>query len=292
MKKRGSIKIFRLKSGGISYGARLKIKGKVISKRGFKTEDEAEKYLKKIIEDYPTLPSSYKTKRDSLVGVRGISINKNSGKYTVRLTAKGRQIAGGAYTTLEEAIKAKESLAKAIIEDRIDEWQYKHISREIKPGEKFNELTVIKYTGKKRRGSKLYKTLCSCGKIYYATAMDLKGGNLKSCGHLKTKKAENSVKKAQAKIRKINTKYGGTSPALLGYNPTNANTSGYRNIYVQKDGRYLVLVAFKKKINYGGKFRKLNDAIKARDRLQEKLWSDTLEKWKCDPLNKKINKDK
>ena len=285
MKKRGSIRTFHLKSGRISYGARLKIKGKVISKRGFKTRDEAEKYLKKIIEDHPALPGSYKAKRNSLVGVRGISINKNSGKYIVRLTAKGKSFAGGAYSTLEEAIKAKESLAKAIIEDRIDEWQYKYISREIKPGEKFNELTVIKYTGKKRRGSKLYKTLCSCGKIYYATAMDLKGGNLKSCGHLKTEKAENSVKKAQAKIRKINTKYGGTSPALLGYNPTNANTSGYRNIYIQKDGRYLVMVTFKRKTYFGGKFKKLNDAIKVRDRLQEKLWSDTLERWKDDPLN-------
>lgn len=289
MRKRGSIQEFKLANGGISYGAKLKIKGKIISKRGFKTKEEAEKCLEKMIKNHPVVSANYKAQSNSLTGIRGISFSK--GKYTVRLSKNRKNVAGGAYSTLEEAIKAKKGLIKAIIEDKVSEWQYEHISREIKPGAKFNELTVIEYTGKKHRGSKLYKTLCSCGKIYYATASDLKGGNLKSCGHLKLGKAKNNVKQGQAKIKKINTKYGGTSPAMLGYNPTKASTSGYRNIYIQKDDRYLVLVAFKGKINYGGKFKKLNDAIKARDRLQEKLWSETLERWKDDSLNNK-NKHK
>ncbi|MFT8406119.1 AP2 domain-containing protein [Liquorilactobacillus nagelii] len=288
MKKRGSIQEFKLATGEFSYGARLKIMGKTISKRGFKTRVEAEKCLEEMIKAHPIIPvrpGSRKAQSNSLTGVRGISFNKNSNKFYVRLSENGKHFAGGAYSTLEEAIKAKESLAKAIIEGTTDKWQYEHISREIKPGEKFNELTVIRYTGITCNGSKLYKTQCSCGKIYYATASALKGGNLKSCGHLKMKKAKNNVKQGQAKIRKINTKYGGTSPAMLGNNPTKANTSGYRNIYVQNDGRYLVLVAFKKKINYGGKYAKLSDAIEARDRLQEELWGNTLEKWKGDPLN-------
>lgn len=284
MRKRGSIQEFKLANGGISYGAKLKIKGKIISKRGFKTKEEAEKCLEKMIKNHPVISANYKAQSNSLTGIRGISFSK--GKYTVRLSKNRKNVAGGTYSTLEEAIKAKESLVKAIIENKIDEWQYEHISRELKHGEKFNELTVIEYTGKKHRGSKLYKTLCSCGKIYYATAMDLKGGNLKSCGHLKMRKAESNVKQGQAKIRKINKEYGGTNPAMLNRKLTKANTSGHRNIYIQKDDRYLVMVTFKRKTYFGGKFKKLNDAIKARDRLQEKLWSDTLERWKNDPLNK------
>lgn len=52
-------------------------------------------------------------------------------------------------------------------------------------GMRFGELTVIKATDKRENGSVVWECKCSCGKICYVSARNLKNGSVKSCGHLK-----------------------------------------------------------------------------------------------------------
>ena len=49
-------------------------------------------------------------------------------------------------------------------------------------GKKFGKLTVIGYTNENRHGSALWKCLCDCGNICYATTEGLRTGDNKSCG--------------------------------------------------------------------------------------------------------------
>ena len=54
-------------------------------------------------------------------------------------------------------------------------------------GQKFNNLTVIEITNKRRSGGDvIWKCLCECGNITYATASELRNNRIKSCGCLKS----------------------------------------------------------------------------------------------------------
>lgn len=51
-------------------------------------------------------------------------------------------------------------------------------------GEKFGKLTVILEEGKDKRGEKLWRCKCDCGKEIVSLTYTLKRGNTKSCGCL------------------------------------------------------------------------------------------------------------
>jgi len=49
-------------------------------------------------------------------------------------------------------------------------------------GQKFNKLTVVKYTGKDRKYNSRWDCICDCGEAKNTTLSNLKTGNTKSCG--------------------------------------------------------------------------------------------------------------
>ena len=54
-------------------------------------------------------------------------------------------------------------------------------------GQKFNNLTVIEMTNRRRTGGDvIWKCLCECGNIAYASASELRNNRIKSCGCLKS----------------------------------------------------------------------------------------------------------
>lgn len=57
----------------------------------------------------------------------------------------------------------------------------------VKPGEKYNMLTFIRYTGCKRNGSEIWECRCDCGKTTYIKKTFVTSGHTKSCGCQKHK---------------------------------------------------------------------------------------------------------
>ena len=54
-------------------------------------------------------------------------------------------------------------------------------------GQRFNNLTVIDITDKRRSGGDVvWKCQCDCGNITYAAASELRNNRIKSCGCLKS----------------------------------------------------------------------------------------------------------
>lgn len=56
-------------------------------------------------------------------------------------------------------------------------------------GKKFNRLTVVRKTGKTKRGMALWECLCDCGNITIVSGGNLKTGGTKSCGCQKSESA-------------------------------------------------------------------------------------------------------
>ena len=54
-------------------------------------------------------------------------------------------------------------------------------------GNKYDKLTVLKYSGLNKYGQVLWKCKCDCGNIVKVLGVNLRNGNTKSCGCLKSK---------------------------------------------------------------------------------------------------------
>lgn len=81
-------------------------------------------------------------------------------------------------------------------------------------GQTFNKLTVIELTDKKDNDNRwLWKCQCSCGNIVYVSMHDLKSGNTKSCGCLKSEKC--AQRNRDNTLDLTNTKVGMLTPIKL-----------------------------------------------------------------------------
>lgn len=74
--------------------------------------------------------------------------------------------------------------------------------------EKYNRLTVINSTDKRKDGRIVYELLCDCGKKVFIPLKGVKNGNTKSCGCLKKEIAAKNVIKVQKKAVEKRTKGG------------------------------------------------------------------------------------
>lgn len=75
-------------------------------------------------------------------------------------------------------------------------------------GQRFGRLVPIEITGTAPSGHKIWKCLCDCGSIFYATGNAMKRGNTLSCGCLRnyTTKVQ-SIKHGHMSGRKISPTY-------------------------------------------------------------------------------------
>lgn len=78
----------------------------------------------------------------------------------------------------------------------------------LKPGDKFNKLTVLKYKNKDSRGRKIYLFKCDCGNKISVIGSAVKGQNTKSCG---------CITKELAKKRMLPDNMGVKNQIILGY---------------------------------------------------------------------------
>ena len=122
----------------------------------------------------------------------------------------------------------------------------------------------------RRNGQLYWKCQCSCGKETTVRGSYLLEGRTKSCGCLQ----------AQSIIQ--NMKYlDGTSVRMLENAPkrlNNTNSSGYNGIYYnRKNSKWIAQITFKKKTYYLGSYFKIEDAVLARKRAEERIYGEFLD---------------
>lgn len=66
----------------------------------------------------------------------------------------------------------------------------KNFSTTVKPGDKYNKLTVVSYVGKNKYGKKLFRFRCDCGNEKIMIGTTVKNGYSKSCGCISSMKSK------------------------------------------------------------------------------------------------------
>lgn len=135
-------------------------------------------------------------------------------------------------------------------------------------GKTFGKLTVLRYAGKKA-GMHRWECRCECGGITIVGQTLLQNGKTKSCGCI------------QAAIIYDNMKFvDGTSVTLLESaekRRISTNTSGYNGVYLnKKTHKWIAQIGFKGKTYYLGSYDKIEDAAKARQTAEEKMYGEFL----------------
>lgn len=128
-----------------------------------------------------------------------------------------------------------------------------------------------------RKWSVYWHCRCDCGNEVDLTEDNLVHGNYKSCGCLK-KELERDIHE------KLHFVDGTCVEWIENRKNRRDNTSGFRGVYKNKNGRYRVNIGFKGKKYYVGIFQKYEDAVQARIEAEEtiheaflkayKLWKD------------------
>lgn len=130
-------------------------------------------------------------------------------------------------------------------------------------GQRFGRLTALYATDKRdRKGSVYWHCRCDCGNETDVTESGLVHGTSKSCGCLK---AENQ-KKIYLQLHLID----GTCLEMLEKRKhRNDNKSGFRGVYVLKNGKYRVDIGFKGRRYYVGNYEDFEEAVRARMGAEE-----------------------
>ena len=137
-------------------------------------------------------------------------------------------------------------------------------------GRRFGMLTVLEYAGK-QDGMHRWRCRCDCGRETVVGQTPLQSGHTKSCGCLQKRQIVENLRLVD-----------GTSVAILEAAKNRviaSNTSGYNGVYQEKkSGKWRAQITFKGKTYYLGSYKKIEDAVSARQRA-EKLYDDFLQKY-------------
>lgn len=136
-------------------------------------------------------------------------------------------------------------------------------------GKRFGQLTVTEYAGK-WGGMHRWKCRCDCGRETVVGQTLLQSRKTKSCGCL------------QASILQDNMKFiAGTSITLLekaDERLITTNTSGYNGVYFnRRSQKWTAQIGFRGKNYYLGAFQKIEDAVEARKKAEERVYGEFLE---------------
>lgn len=132
-------------------------------------------------------------------------------------------------------------------------------------GRRFGRLKVLYTTGRtNEKGSIIWHCVCDCGNELDLSENALVHGNYQSCGCLK--------KENQKEVFKRLHFQDGTCIELLEKRKFRCdNTSGFRGVYQMKNGRFRVNIGFKKKRYYIGSFDSYEDAVQARQDVEQMI---------------------
>lgn len=165
-------------------------------------------------------------------------------------------------------------------------------------GKRFGRLVVTEMLPYRLNGNIAWSCKCDCGNTAVVRSSDLMKGNTKSCGCYKIdalksrewsdqsrQKLSRSKKEMPDNILKSLGYQDDTDIAKVrkGYKERKANSgnsgTGVRNVYKHKDGsKYFVSINFRKKTYSKFGFNSLEEAIKYRDKIYEKVIKPYLDK--------------
>lgn len=147
-------------------------------------------------------------------------------------------------------------------------------------GQKFGRLRVI--ANANRKGYVVCK--CDCGNIHEVRACNLTKHKQPtvSCGCYRKEVVsaigKNTIHKNSEKRNAINEKYGTNIGIISNTNPPRNNRSGYKGVwYDSVHGVYQAYIKFRHKRYHLGVYKNLNDAVKARQEAEERLFAPILE---------------
>ena len=147
-------------------------------------------------------------------------------------------------------------------------------------GQRFGRLTAIRPTDKRENatGSVIWECRCDCGNMTFVSSTALTSGNTTSCGCYKKEEGSKNLRKNREK-----SYIEGTSINAITNKVRKDNKSGTKGIHWDKKHKsWAVRIGFKGKRYYLGNFKNLEDAIKARQEAEEKLYRPFIEKHKRD----------
>lgn len=134
-------------------------------------------------------------------------------------------------------------------------------------GKKFGDLEPIEIVGKYNR-KMVWRCKCDCGNFTNVTVDRLSNGMTKSCGCLRDKTGKNVQKHNKENLVK-----DGVFTPLLKSKVRSDNKTGYKGVTIIRNKsktRYKAGIAIKGKQIHLGYFDKLEDAVKAREKAEEK----------------------
>lgn len=143
-------------------------------------------------------------------------------------------------------------------------------------GKRFGKLTILSKTDERSSNcSVLWKCKCDCGNLKFIATSSLKSGNIRSCGCI----AKENMKKQQ--VYSINDCYIGTRLRNIQSNAISKNnTSGINGVAWDKSrNKWISSIKIKRKQIFLGRYKDINDAIKARQEAEEKYFKPIIEEY-------------
>nr|DAM35837.1 MAG TPA: AP2 domain protein [Caudoviricetes sp.] len=142
-------------------------------------------------------------------------------------------------------------------------------------GERFGRLVVVSevepiiYRGNKLRR---FRCKCDCGNEIDTGLSNLVSGNTLSCGCLRTETTRKNHSKNMGEF------HGTAISKIRGHSANKNNKLGVRGVYFDESvKRYCAHITLHGKVKHLGKYKALNDAIKAREDAEKKYFQPIIE---------------
>jgi len=144
-------------------------------------------------------------------------------------------------------------------------------------GNVYGYLTVLYETNKRCHTSIVWHCLCKCGNEIDVAGGNLKNGGVKSCGCYKSELSKEKVLNMNEFCRKNIFVYGTSLNGVkINKPPLKNNKTGHIGVSQRKNGKYKAYINFQKKAFHLGYYDDIEDAIKAREIAEEKLFGNFL----------------
>ena len=145
-------------------------------------------------------------------------------------------------------------------------------------GQVFGKLTVLGRSEKRgRRGARttmLWECRCECGAITHKAKDTLTNPDLSMCSACAAKYASEKARACAGFVE------GTQLSKIRDMTPNAANTSGMRGVYFEsKQNRWRAQIIFQRKRYYLGTFASKEEAIRARQAAEERLFGEFLENY-------------
>lgn len=141
---------------------------------------------------------------------------------------------------------------------------------------RFGKLLALKPTEKRERHYTVWLCECDCGKQCEVASFRLVRGRTKSCGCLNRGLSAKRLEIGRENLRRNEWKEN-TSLCTLTAKTKSTNTSGRKGVWFDKrTGRWRAAITLQKHRHFLGYFDKFEDAVKARERAEEKLFEPIL----------------